>query len=228
MTVNKQFVSLFSGWNIPWPSVQCTVSTIYIYIYIHDRTKLWHNNGIIIASQCGPEAEPWNRINFVILPYWNINYLALSYQRINAMDMLWLSTTTTHSVFMQSYKTRIFNQFWDTIIMFEVIRNFLLACLMYKCSLFTMWLSQLIKMIKLIAAFWQNQQIGMCSQRRLRSAWASAQSDQSLRCALSGLGIQAFFKWTAKTDQTGWMPGLIWVFAGRTCHFVGFVMMRLM
>ena len=27
-----------------------------------------------------------------------------------------------------------------------------------------------------------NQQNGMCAQRRLRSAWASAQSDQSLRC----------------------------------------------
>ena len=27
---------------------------------------------------------------------------------------------------------------------------------------------------------------GMCAQRRLRSAWASAQSDQSLRCALNG------------------------------------------
>ena len=25
-------------------------------------------------------------------------------------------------------------------------------------------------------------------------------------------------------DQTGWMPRLIWVFAGRTDHFVGFVM----
>ena len=29
---------------------------------------------------------------------------------------------------------------------------------------------------------------------------------------------------TAKTDQTGQMPRLICVFAGRTCHFVGFVM----
>ena len=27
-------------------------------------------------------------------------------------------------------------------------------------------------------------------------------------------------------DQTGWMPGLIWVFAGRTCHFLGFVVLR--
>ena len=29
------------------------------------------------------------------------------------------------------------------------------------------------------------------------------------------------------TDQTGRMPRLIWVFAGRTCHFVGFVMRRI-
>ena len=32
---------------------------------------------------------------------------------------------------------------------------------------------------------------------------------------------------TGKTDQTGQMPRLIWVFAGCTCHFVGFVMRRL-
>ena len=32
---------------------------------------------------------------------------------------------------------------------------------------------------------------------------------------------------TAKTDQTGRLPRLIWVFAGRTCHIVGFVMMWL-
>ena len=29
------------------------------------------------------------------------------------------------------------------------------------------------------------------------------------------------------SDQTGRMPRLIWVFAGRTCHFVSFVTMRL-
>ena len=29
------------------------------------------------------------------------------------------------------------------------------------------------------------------------------------------------------SDQTGRMPRLIWVFAGRTCHFVRFVMRRL-
>ena len=77
------------------------------------------------------------------------------------------------------------------------------------------------------AASWQNQQNGMCAQRKLWSAWTSAQSDQSLRCH----GGQ----WVAKdpsflhadsedSDQTGWMPRPIWVFTGRTCHFVGFVM----
>ena len=33
--------------------------------------------------------------------------------------------------------------------------------------------------------------------------------------------------WTVKTDQTGRMPMLIWDFAGRTGHFVGFVMLQL-
>ena len=32
---------------------------------------------------------------------------------------------------------------------------------------------------------------------------------------------------TAKTDPTGQMPRLICVFAGRTGHFVGFVVLRL-
>ena len=37
------------------------------------------------------------------------------------------------------------------------------------------------------AAAWQNQQTDICAYRRLRSAWASAQSDQTgLCCALNG------------------------------------------
>ena len=31
---------------------------------------------------------------------------------------------------------------------------------------------------------------------------------------------------SADSDQTGRMPRLIWVFAGRTSHFVGFIMLR--
>ena len=50
---------------------------------------------------------------------------------------------------------------------------------------------------------------------------------ESLLCAQWELRTQAFFMRTAKTDQTGWMPRLIPVFAGRTCHFVGSVMRQL-
>ena len=61
----------------------------------------------------------------------------------------------------------------------------------------------------------------VCAQGRLRSACASAQSDQSLRYALNAS------QWVAKdpsflhadsedSDQTGPMPRLIWVIAGHT------------
>ena len=57
----------------------------------------------------------------------------------------------------------------------------------------------------------------MCAKRRLRSAWASAQSDQRLRCPHEeALGAWLYLEHTAKTDQTGQMPKLIGVFAGRT------------
>ena len=68
----------------------------------------------------------------------------------------------------------------------------------------------------------------MCAQQKLKSAWASAQSDHSIRCPHEErLGPQ----WVAKdpsflhanskdSDQTGRMPG-------RTYHFVGFVMGQL-
>ena len=67
----------------------------------------------------------------------------------------------------------------------------------------------------------QNQQNDIYAQRRLRSASASSQSDQSSLCA----------HWIAKSPsclpadsensyQTGQIPRLIWVFAGHTSHFV--------
>ena len=63
------------------------------------------------------------------------------------------------------------------------------------------------------ATSWQNQQNGMCAQQRLRSAWASAQSDQSLHCPHEERSHWAHSK---DSDQTGQMPRLIWVFAGHT------------
>ena len=62
----------------------------------------------------------------------------------------------------------------------------------------------------------------LCAQQRLRSAWAFAQSDQSLHCPHEEtLGPQQ------PIECTGQMPRLSWVFTGHTCHFVGFVMRRL-
>ena len=43
-------------------------------------------------------------------------------------------------------------------------------------------LSHEIVQINMKTWAWQNHQHGLCAQRRLRSAWASAQSDWSLRC----------------------------------------------
>ena len=49
----------------------------------------------------------------------------------------------------------------------------------------------------------------MCAQRRLGSTWASAQSDQSLRCPHEeSLGPWLPFECTAKTDQNPGAMGL--------------------
>ena len=74
----------------------------------------------------------------------------------------------------------------------------------------------------------QNLQNGMRAQRRLRSAWASAQSDQSSLSTWRKHGFSVtYWAHNEDSDQTGRMPRLIWVFLGRTCHFVGFVMRSL-
>ena len=61
----------------------------------------------------------------------------------------------------------------------------------------------------MLAASWQNQQNGMCVQRRLGSAWASAQSDQSLCCQHEErLGPELPIERTAKTlVRLGGYPG---------------------
>ena len=53
---------------------------------------------------------------------------------------------------------------------------------------------------------------------------ASAQSDQSSLCAQWVAKDPSFLHVDSEdSDQTGWTPRLIWVFAGRTDHFVSFV-----
>ena len=76
-------------------------------------------------------------------------------------------------------------------------------------------------------ASWQNQQNDVCAQQRLRSAWASDQSDQSsLRTQWVAKDPSFLHTDSEDSDQTGQMPRLIWVFAGCTGHFVGFVIRR--
>ena len=57
----------------------------------------------------------------------------------------------------------------------------------------------------------------LCARRRLRSAWASAQSDQSSLSAWRLLGsLATHWAHSEDCDQTGRMPRLIWVFARRS------------
>ena len=65
---------------------------------------------------------------------------------------------------------------------------------------------------------------------------AKAQISLAIRPVWSETSLSAWRKlWSLAThwahsevsDQTGWISRLIWVLAGRTCHFVGFVMRRL-
>ena len=73
------------------------------------------------------------------------------------------------------------------------------------------------------AAAWQNQQ-NDCAHSEDRSAWASAQSDQSSLCD-QWVAKDPSFSRAEREDSDP--PSLIRVFAGRICHFVGFVMGRL-
>ena len=57
----------------------------------------------------------------------------------------------------------------------------------------------------------------LCAQRRLRSA----QSDQSSLSAWRKLGsLSTHWAYSEDSDQTGRIPRLIWVFAGRTATFL--------
>ena len=56
-----------------------------------------------------------------------------------------------------------------------------------------------------------------CAPSEDCSAWASAESDQSLLSAWRNTGpLTTYWAHSEDSDQTGQMPRLIWVFAGRT------------
>ena len=69
---------------------------------------------------------------------------------------------------------------------------------------------------------WQNQQNGMCAQRRLGSAWATA-SESSLCAQWVTKNLRLFHVDNEYSDQTGQMSTLIGVLTGCIGHFVAFV-----
>ena len=75
------------------------------------------------------------------------------------------------------------------------------------------------------AASWQNQQNGMCAERRLISLGIHTVWSESSLCSQWVAKDPSFLQTDSEvSDQTGWMPRPIWLFTGCTCHFVGFVM----
>ena len=77
-------------------------------------------------------------------------------------------------------------------------------------------------MVSIWATAWQNQQndvhpaktqISLC----IHPVWSVFAVRMKKPWVLSFLLSEQ-----RRCDQTGWMPRLIWVFAGHTCHFVGF------
>ena len=88
-----------------------------------------------------------------------------------------------------------------------------------KCACFHQW-----NQLPVCHITWKNVSRDMskptkwlCAQRRLRSAWESAQSDQSSLCAQRVVKDPSFLHTNSEdSDQIGRMPRLIWVFAGHT------------
>ena len=87
---------------------------------------------------------------------------------------------------------------------------------------FALLKSTLLLIWNVWAKTWENVPFDVCTQRRLTSACASAQSDQSIRCP-----HEETLQPSADSDQTARMCRLIWIFAGRTCPKVRFLMLRL-
>ena len=68
----------------------------------------------------------------------------------------------------------------------------------------------------------------MCVQRRLKSACTSTQSDQVFLICMKKLASLAIQNAPSKdSDQTVWMPRLIWIFAGHICPTLGFLTLHI-
>ena len=108
---------------------------------------------------------------------------------------------------LKTYVARSFTRILRTINVDIVSRKVWRTCISpYSCA---------FHLLNTWAATWQNQQ-NEC-----------APIEDSDQPGHPPSLIRVFVVRTAKTEQTWRMPRLIWVFAGRTCHFVCFDMRRL-
>ena len=67
----------------------------------------------------------------------------------------------------------------------------------------------------------------LCAQRKISLGIRPVWLESSLSAWRKLGSLAAHWEHSEDSDQTGRMPRLIWVFAGCTCHFVGFDMRRL-
>ena len=79
------------------------------------------------------------------------------------------------------------------------------------------------------AAAWQNQQCGCAPIEKIQIGLGilPVWSESSLSAWRKLGSLATHWAHSEDSDQTGSMPRMIWVFAGRTYHFVRFVMRRL-
>ena len=122
----------------------------------------------------------------------------------------------TYTCYIQNFKTLA--SFWCRALTWSQTpkTGFLVTRLNYH-QIPTIW-----------AASWQNQQNGMCAQRRQISLGIRPVWSESSLSAWRNLGSLAIHWGDSKdSDQAGRMPRLIWVFAGCTCDFVGFIVLLL-
>ena len=129
--------------------------------------------------------------------------------RYHITNMCPMSSLTTRSKASFIFKFKYFlNKSGNVGCIVYVNTAFSLYVITFKCEYSNLIRGLRLSLIKIqiiskagnMSHVMTNPTKWVCVQRRLRSAWASAQSDQSLRCALNGkLRTQAFFMRTAKT-----------------------------
>ena len=119
----------------------------------------------------------------------------------------------------------------------DVYRGVEYAFLCRRCSAISWALLRTSSLLSLVwktkssfkwATSWQTHKMAVHPAKTQISLGICPVWSESLLPAWRNLGSSATH-WAHRedSDQSGRIPRLIWVFAGRTCHFVGFVMRQL-